>query len=174
MQPLNDLQFWVVIKPQSHESNVSDICTQTNPFQFNQMCMKGLSPDQVAGFYTEETEALDNAKQLLVDLQDKALAFEAKKEEVTTALQRRIDELQKLAEMHTKAMKTDPDNTGDHHIKAEAYLTKLKKLRETHKMVEEAKKQIAKRDYDKDGEVETSEEEYRGVKDKAIKRSKRK
>lgn len=173
-QPLNDLQFWVVVKPKSYESNITDICTQTNPFQFNQMCMKGLSPDQVAGFYTEEDEAMYNAKQLLVDLQDKALALEAKKEEVTTALQKRIDELQKLAEIHTKAMKTDPDNTGDHHVKAEGYLTKLKELRAKHKMVEEAKKQIAKRDYDKDGEIETPEEEYRGVKDKAIKQSKNK
>ena len=174
VQPLNDLQFWVVIKPESHESNIKDICTQATPFQFNEMCMKGLSPDQVAGFYTEETEALNSAKQLLVDLQDKALALEAKKEEVTTALQKKMDELQKLAEMHMKSMKTEPDSAGEHHVKAESYLSKLKELRAKHKMVDEAKKQIAKRDYDKDGEVETPEEEYKGVKDKAIKQSKNK
>lgn len=173
-QPLNDLQFWVVIKPESYESNIKDICTQTNPFQFSQMCMKGLAPDRVAGFYTEEDEAMYSAKQLLVDLQDKALALEAKKEEVITALQKRMDELQKLAEMHMKSMKTEPDSAGQHHVKAEEYLTKLKELRAKHKMVEEAKKQIAKRDYDKDGEIETPEEEYRGVKDRAIKQSKRK
>lgn len=173
-QPLNDLQFWVVLKPQSHESNIKDICTQANPFQFSQMCMKGLSPDRVAGFYTEEDEAMNSAKQLLVDLQDKALALEAKKEEVTTALQKKMNELQKLAEMHMKSMKTDPDNAGEHHVKAEGYLSKLKELRAKHKMVEEAKKKIATKDYDKDGKIETPEEEYKGSVDNAIKKSKNK
>lgn len=174
IQPLNDLQFWVVIKPNSYESNVSDICTQTNPFQFNQMCMKGLSPDQVHGFYTDEPEAQSTAKQLLVDLQDKALALEAKKDSVLEALRKRINELQKQMEIHTKAMRTEPDSVGENHVKAEGYLAKLKKLRETHKMVEEAKTKITKRDFDGDGEIETPEKEYKDVRGKAIKRSQNK
>lgn len=173
-QPVDDFQFWVVIKPHSYESNVNDICTQATPFQFNEMCSRGLSEDQVHGFYIDEPEAQNTAKQLLIDLQDKALALEAKKDEVTTALQKKIDELQKQIEMHTKAMKTDPDNAGEHHVKAEELLAKMKKLRDTHKMVQEAKKQLAKRDYDGDGEIETPEEEYKGVKDKAIKQSQNK
>lgn len=174
LQPVDDLQFWVVLKPKSYESNIKDICTEVTPFQFNQMCGAGLSPDQVHGFYIDEPEAQSTAKQLLVDLQDKALALEAKKEEVTAALQKKMNELQKLAEMHMKAMKSEPDKAGEHHVKAESYLSKLKELRDKHKMVEEAKKQIAKRDYDKDGEIETPEEEYKGVKDKAIKQSQNK
>lgn len=173
-EPLEDVQFWVVMKPHSHESNVSDICTQATPFQFHEMCMEGLSPDQVHGFYIDQPQAQNTAKQLLIDLQDKALALEAKKEEVTTALQKKMNELQKLAEMHMKSMKTEPDKAGDHHVKAEGYLAKLKKLRETYKMVDEAKKQLAKRDYDKDGEVESPEEEYKGSVDKAIKQSQNK
>lgn len=173
-QPVDDFQFWVVIKPHSYESNVNDICTQATPFQFNEMCNRGLSEDQVHGFYIDEPEAQNTAKQLLIDLQDKALALEAKKEEVMEALQKKINELQKQMEMHTKAMGTDSDNAGEHHVKAEGYLAKLKKLRDTHKMVKGARKQIAKRDFDGDGEVESPEEEYKGSVDKAIKQSKEK
>lgn len=173
-QPLGNFQFWVVIKPHSYESNISDICTQVTPFQFNEMCMRGLSEDQVHGFYIDEPEAQNTAKQLLVDLQDKAIALEEMKDKVTTALQKKIDELQKLAETHMKAMKEQPENAEGHQMKAEGYLARLKELRSKHKMVDEAKKQIAKRDYDKDGEIETPEEEYKGVKDNAIKQSKEK
>ena len=47
---------------------------------------------------------------------------------------------------------------NDNHIIFESYLNEAKKL--------------AKKDYDKDGKLETSEQEYKGVKDAAIKRAK--
>jgi len=38
----------------------------------------------------------------------------------------------------------------------------------------EAKKKLAKKDYDKDGKLETPEDEYKGSKDRAIKQAKSK
>lgn len=173
-EPLENISFWVVTKPHSYESNITDICTQTTPFEFNQMCMEGLSPDQVHGFYIDQPEAQNTAKVLLTDLQDKAIALEEKKMQVTDALQKKINELQKLAETYMKSMKSEPHNAEMHQLKAEGYLSRLKELRAKHKMVEGAKKQIAKRDYDKDGKIETPEKEYKGSVDKAIKQAKHK
>lgn len=173
-EPMQNLQFWVVIKPHSYESNINDICTEVTPFQFNEMCMEGLTPDQVHGFYIDQPEAQNTAKQLLTDLQDKAIALEELKTKVTDALQKKIDELQKLAETHMKSMKDNPDAAEAHQMKAESYLSKIRELRSKHKMVEGAKKDVAKQDYDGDGEVETPEEEYKGSVDKAIKRAKNK
>ena len=171
---MQNLQFWVVMKPHSYESTIKDICTEVTPFEFHEMCMGGLTPSQVHGFYIDQPEAQNTAKTLLTDLQDKAIALEELKAKVTEALQKKIDELQKLAETYMKSMKEEPESAEAHQMKAESYLTKIRELRSKHKMVEGAKQEVAKKDYDGDGEVETPEEEYKGSVDNAIKRTKNK
>lgn len=141
-EPLNNIEFWVVIKPTSHESTVQDIMSPADPFQFCEMCNSGLSPDQVAGFYNDEVEASKKAQGMLDGLYETAKALEEKKELVSGKLQKTIDALQKKAEEHMKMVKKDPENAESHHAEAEKAMAKLKELRGKHKMVEGSKKAL--------------------------------
>ena len=149
--PLDNLQFWVVTVPPSHTEPMDRVMTQADPFQFCQMHMNGLSPDQVAGFYSSEEEARKKAEGMLDELYDKAKALEEKKAEVATKLQKTIDELQKRAESHMKMMKSEPELAEDHHAKAERYMARLKELRGTHKRVEESKQELGEVSYKASG-----------------------
>lgn len=171
-EPLNNVQFWVVKTPTSHESNVQDIMAPADPFQFCEMHKNGLAPDQVAGFFMEEDEARKVAEGLLTGLYEAAKALEEKKIMVAEKLQKTMDNLQKEAQRCMKSMKEEPENADKHQAKLEEVMARMKDLRQKHTLVERSKKELAAKDYDKDGKVETPEEEYKGSKDRAIKQSK--
>ena len=143
--PLDTVQFWVVIQPHSHESTVQDIITQCDPFQFSEMSKRGLAPDQIVGFYLDEAEASKKATLLLDGMYDTAASLEEKKGEVSNKLQKAIDKLQKKAENHMKMVKKDPENADMHHEEAEKAMARIKTLRKTHKDVESSKKTIKPR-----------------------------
>lgn len=172
-EPLDNIQFWVVIKPTSHESTVQDIMAPADPFQFCEMHKNGLAPNQVAGFFTDEAEASKKAESMLEALYQAAKTLEEKKAMVSDKLQKTVDKLQKEAQSCMKSMKEQPEKADEYHAKLEGIMARLKDLRGKHKMVEESKRELAKKDYDKDGKLETPEEEYKGAKDRAIKQSKK-
>lgn len=147
-QPLDNIQFWVVMKPHSHESNTQDIMAPCDPFQFCEMHNSGLAPDQVKGFYMDESEAMKVAEGLLMDMYKGAKALEEKKAEVSDKLQKTIDKLQREAESHMKMTKKDPENADKHHAKAEELMARIKDLRGKHKMVEGSKKELKELDLD--------------------------
>ena len=150
-EPLNTVNFWVVLKPTSYESTMNDIITQCDPFEFVDMARAGLAPDQVYGFYIEEDEAMEEALKLLQGLYNEAKALEEKKGEVSSKLEKTIDKLQKQAEDHMKMVKKDPENAEKHHAEAEKLMARIKELRGKHKMVEGSKKELKEMDYEKSG-----------------------
>ena len=141
-EPLDDIQFWVVITPTSPNSAVQNIMTSVNPFQFCELHKNGLAPDRVAGFYMDEVEAGKKAQQLIDDVRNTAQALEEKKEEVSSKLQKAIDALQKKAEEHMKMMKSEPENADKHHEQAEKAMARIKELRGKHTSVEKSKKPL--------------------------------
>lgn len=150
-EPLDNIQFWVVMKPTSYESTVQDIMAPADPFQFCEMHKNGLAPNQVAGFFTDEAEASKKAEGMLNTLYEAAKALEEKKGEVSGKLQKTIDALQKKAEEHMKMVKKEPENADKHHEQAEKAMARIKELRGKHKMVEESKKEVKEMDYTKSG-----------------------
>jgi len=150
-EPLDNIQFWVVMKPTSYQSTVQDIMAPADPFQFCEMHKNGLAPNQVAGFFMDEVEASKKAEGMLNTLYETAKALEEKKAMVAEKLQKTIDELQKAAEGHMKLMKEEPNNADSHQMKMEEVMARLKELRGKQKMVEGSKKEVKEMDYSKSG-----------------------
>ena len=113
--------------------------------------MNGLSPDQVAGFYSTEEEARKKAEGMLDELYTKAKTLEEKKEEVSKKLQKTLDALQKKAESHMKMVKSEPENADKHHEEAERLMARIKELRGKHKMVEGSKQELGEVSYKASG-----------------------
>lgn len=148
-QPVS-FDFWVVRKPESHSDNPMNLVFKTSPLEFAYQVRGGMMPEEILGFYQDESEAYDVAHDQVLAEYKKAKALEEKKDLVATKLQKKIDELQKLAETHMKAMKSEPENAEAHQIKAESYLAKIKELRGKHKSVEKAKKPLEEKEGEDD------------------------
>lgn len=145
------VKFCMVKRPDSYQQSVKDIVSNVTPFQFADMVQGGITPDHVHSFHSNEEDAVKEAIKILSELYNRAKALEEKKSEVSEKLQKRINDLQKMAEGHMKSMKTDPQNADQHHMKAEGYMTRIKELREKHKSVEGSKKIVEDMDYEESG-----------------------
>jgi len=166
--PTNSMEFWTVMVPTDYTQNVKDIAIPCDPFQFADMARSGLSPDQVHGFFPDQEQAIKEARELLFGRYNEAKSLEEKKMEVTTKLQKRMGDLQKMAETHMKSMKTDPENAEGHQLKAEGLMAKIKELRERHKMVEGSKKELKEMNYDESGLKDPKKAVEKTVKTEAV------
>lgn len=142
------ISFQYVIKPEDHTSKLSDIMCGTNVVEFSNDMNTGKFENEqgpvgkIHGYYIDEEQAKQIAKDLIKNLHETASMLEAKKATVSGALQKKIDELQKKAEEHLKLAKKEPENGEKHHDQAQAVLARIKVLRKKHKMVEGSKKEI--------------------------------
>ena len=140
--------FYYVIKPENHSQKISELVNGTDVIKFGKDMNAGkFDNDQgivgkIHGYYTESEEANEVANDLVKNLHETASMLEAKKHQVSTALQKKIDELQKKAEEHLRLAKKEPENGEKHHDEAQAVLARIKVLRKKHKMVEGSKKEI--------------------------------
>ena len=140
--------FYYVLDPQDHTSKISDLVHGLHVIQFGKEMGEGKFENdkgivgKIYGYYMDEEEASDTAKELVKGLHETASMLEAKKSTVTDALQKKIDELQKNAEKHLKLAKKEPENGEKHHDEAQAILARIKVLRKKHKMVEGSKRKI--------------------------------
>lgn len=183
----NNIEFFVVEKAKDPMANPMDLMYNTDPISFANQVRGGLLPEDVHGFYLTEDEATNAAHDLVQAVYEAARGLEEKKGKVTEKINKAIDRLQKEVSMHMKASKENPMEAEKHDMAAQDKMAKIQELRAKHKMVEGSKKQLekdeekakldeakakkAKKDYDKDGKVETPSQEYKGVKDKAIKKA---
>lgn len=140
--------FYYVLDPEDHTSKISDLVHGVHVVQFGKDMSEGKFENdkgivgRIYGYYMDEEEANDTAKELVKGLHETASMLEAKKANVTDALQKKIDELQKKAEEHLKLAKKEPENGERHHDEAQAILARIKVLRKKHKMVEGSKREI--------------------------------
>lgn len=142
------ISFSYVLKPQDHTSKLSDIVCGTHVLDFsNEMNAGKFENEQgpagkIHGYYIDEEQAKQTAKELIKNLHETASMLETKKSTVSDALQKKINELQKKAEDHLRLAKKEPENGERHHDEAQAILARIKVLRKKHKMVEGSKKEI--------------------------------
>lgn len=140
--------FYYVLDPENHTAKISDLVHGVHVVQFGKDMGEGKFENdkgivgRIYGYYMDEEEANDTAKELVKGLHETASMLEAKKANVTAALQKKIDELQKKAEEHLKLAKKEPENGERHHDEAQAILARIKVLRKKHKMVEGSKREI--------------------------------
>jgi hypothetical protein len=140
--------FFYILKPENHTSKVSDLVHGIDVIQFGKQMMDGKFENEqglvgaIHGYYMDNYEAEEIAKDLIKNLHETASMLEAKKATVSDALQKKINELQKKAEEHLRLAKKEPENGEKHHDEAQAVLARIKVLRKKHKMVEGSKKEI--------------------------------
>ena len=140
--------FHYVLQPEDHTSKISDLVHGLHVIQFGkEMAEDKFKNDKgivgkIYGYYMGKEEAEESAKELVKGLHETASTLEVKKHEVSTALQKKIDELQKKAEEHLRLAKKEPENGERHHDEAQAVLARIKVLRKKHRMVEGSKKEI--------------------------------
>lgn len=142
------ISFHYVLKPHDHTSKLSDIVCGTQVIEFSNDMNSGKFENEegpvgkIHGYYIDEEQAKEIAKDLIKNLHETASMLEAKKAQVSDALQKKINELQKKAEEHLRLAKKEPENGEKHHDEAQAILARIKVLRKKHKMVEGSKKEI--------------------------------
>ena len=183
----SNIEFFVVEKSKDPMDDPNDLVFASDPISFANQIRGGLLPEDVVGFYLSEDEALNAAHDQVQAVYEAARGLEDKKNTVTEKINKAIDRLQKEVNMHMKASRENPLEAEGHDTQAANKMMKIKELRAKHKMVEGSKKQLekdeektkldeakakkAKKDYDKDGKIETPAQEYKGSKDKAIKKA---
>lgn len=181
----SNIEFWVVEKAKDPMANPMDLAYSTDPIGFANQVRGGLLPEDIYGIYMSEEEATNAAHDQVQAVYEAAKGLEDKKMKVAEKINKAIDRLQKEVSMHMKASKENPMEAEKHDMEAQGKMAKIQELRAKHKMVEGSKKQLekeeekdtldeakkAKKDYDKDGKIETPAEEYKGSKNKAIKQA---
>jgi len=161
-------KFYTVMNPQSHEDNYKDMVQCHDPFSFAQA---GHQPEQVHSFHLEEDSAMECSYGMVKELYERACALEEKKEQVSGALQKKMDQLHKEAQAAMNEARKDPENSGAHRDKSSALLAQIKQLEEKYKVVSgskrelkpldemESKKKPAKKEDKKDDKKEEKKED---------------
>lgn len=153
----NNIEFFVVEKPMSPSENPQMLVHKSDPFTFARQVIGGLREDQVYGFFLDEEEA-DNAAHDLVDaVYESAKNLEMKKETVLEKLNKHINRLQKEINGHMKSASDLPEEADKHHMMAERKMQMIKAMREKHKMVEAAKKELPELKQDKKRSLKESD-----------------
>lgn len=144
------LKFYAVRKPERPDAKLEEILHEVDPFSFSQLHSTGaVMPEGIHGFYLNQEEALGEAQKQLKAVYEKFAKLEEKKGKVSEKLQKRMDSLQKQVNRHLKDAKADPANADLHQTKAEQLLSKIRTLRDKHKMVETSKKPLPKLEEEK-------------------------
>jgi hypothetical protein len=133
-------KMFVVLKP-SPESTPQDIVHQTHAFGMGQF-----EPHGVHGVYADKDEADLVAEAVCNELYKRLSGVEKKKDTVLEKIDKHIARLQKEINVHMKDATEIPEMSEKHHELAERKMQMIKGLRDKHKMVKSAKKELPKKD----------------------------
>lgn len=129
-------KIFVVLKP-GPESTPQDIMHQTHAFGMGQF-----EPQNVHGIYTDKDEAGLVAEAACTELRKHLEEVEKKKDTVLSKIDKHIARLQKEINAHMKEATDIPEMSEKHHELAERKMGMIRNLRDKHKMVKAAKKQL--------------------------------
>lgn len=133
-------KIFVVLKP-SPESTPQDIVHQTHAFGTGQF-----EPQSVHGVYGDEEEAKLVAEAACTELYKHLEEVEKKKDTVIGKIEKHIARLQKEINAHMKEATEIPEMAEKHHELAERKMNIIRGLRDKHKTVKAAKKELPKKD----------------------------
>ena len=133
-------KMFVVLKP-GPESMPKDLVHQTHAFGMGQF-----EPQSVHGVYTEKDEADLVAEAACSELRKHLEEIEGKKDTVLEKIDKHIARLQKEINAHMKEASETPERADEAHSLAERKMGMIKGLREKHKMVKSAKKELPKKE----------------------------
>jgi len=114
-----------------------DLVHQTHAFGMGQF-----EPQSIHGVYTEKDEADLVAEAVCTELHKHLSEVEKKKDVVLEKIDKHIARLQKEINGHMKEATDIPEMSDKHHSLAERKMGMIRNLREKHKMVKAAKKQL--------------------------------
>lgn len=129
-------KVFVVLKP-NPESVPVDLVHQTHAFGVGQF-----DPQQVHGIYTDQNEANLVAEAACSKLRKHLGEVEKKKDTVISKIDKHIARLQKEINAHMKEATERPEMSEKHHELAERKMSTIRELRNKHKLVKGAKKQL--------------------------------
>lgn len=132
--------IYVVLKPTAN-SKASDMVHKTHAFGVHQF-----DPHTVHGLYNDEGEASIVAEGGLKELHKRLAKLEKKKDSVLERIGKHIHKLQKEINDHMKNANAKPEEADAHHMLAEKKMGLIRGLRDKHKMVKAAKKELPKKD----------------------------
>jgi hypothetical protein len=133
-------KVFVVLKP-GPESTPQDIMHQTHAFGMGQF-----DPQGVHGIYTDKDEAGLVAEAACNELRKHLEEVEGKKDTVISKIDKHIARLQKEINAHMKEATEIPEMSEKHHELAERKMAMIRGLRDKHKAVKAAKKELPKKD----------------------------
>lgn len=133
-------KIFVVLKP-GPESTPQDITHQTHAFGMGQF-----DPQGVHGVYMDKDEAGLVAEAACTELRKHLEEVESKKDTVIEKIDKHIARLQKEINAHMKEASETPERADEAHALAERKMGMIKGLREKHKMVKAAKKELPKKE----------------------------
>lgn len=133
-------KIFVVLKP-GPESTPQDIMHQTHAFGMGQF-----DPQGVHGVYADKDEAGLVAEAACTELYKHLSEVEKKKDTVLEKIDKHIARLQKEINAHMKEASEMPERADEAHNLAERKMGMIKGLREKHKMVKAAKKELPKKE----------------------------
>ena len=129
-------KIFVVLKP-GPESSPADLVHQTHAFGVGQF-----DPQGVHGVYNEEDEANLVAEAACNELRKHLEEVEGKKDTVLEKIDKHIARLQREINNHMKEASELPEGADEAQALAERKMGLIENLREKHKMVKAAKKQL--------------------------------
>ena len=128
--------IFVVLKP-THASTAQDIMHKTHAFGVHQF-----DPHTVHGVYGDEGEANLVAEGAIRDLHKHLTKVEKKKDTILEKIGKKIHALQKEINDHMKSASARPEESDTHHMLAEKKMSVIRNLRDKHKIVKAAKKEL--------------------------------
>lgn len=132
--------IYIVLKP-SADSNAANMVHKTHAFGIHQF-----DPHTVHGVYNDEGEAAIVAESALKELHKHLAKVEKKKDSVLERIGKHIHKLQKEINDHMKLANSKPEEADAHHMLAEKKMGIIRNLRDKHKLVKAAKRELPKKD----------------------------
>jgi hypothetical protein len=129
-------KVFVVLKPTAGTSH-EDLVHQTHTFGMGQF-----DPMSVHGVYGDEEEANLVAEAATNEFHKHLAKVEKKKDQVMSEIEKHIARLQKEINVHMKEATDAPELSEGHHGLAEKKMNMIKGLRDKHKAVKAAKKEV--------------------------------
>jgi hypothetical protein len=129
-------KIFVVLKPTAGTSH-EDLVQETHAFGMGQF-----DPMAVHGVYGNVEEANLVAEAATVNLHKHLAKIEKKKDHVMNEIEKHIARLQKEINVHMKEATDAPELSEGHHGLAEKKMNMIKGLRDKHKAIKAAKKEV--------------------------------
>ena len=129
-------KVFVVLKPTAGTSH-EDLVQETHCFGMGQF-----DPMAVHGVYNNVEEANLVAEAATVNLHKHLAKIEKKKDHVMNEIEKHIARLQKEINVHMKEATDAPELSEGHHGLAEKKMNMIKGLRDKHKAIKAAKKEV--------------------------------